>query len=507
MDIFYELAGVLTDPTLLGAILLAAVVGMIVGAIPGLTASAAIAMLLPLTFYMSPLFALAFLYVIGKSGRYGGSIAAILFNTPGTAASAATMYDGYPLAEKGMATKAMKVATISSVIGDFIGDFLVIFGVGFIASIALSLGPPELFAIYFAAFVVIGSVMGESPILGLASAVLGILVATIGVDPVSFRERFTFGSIELSNGIELVPLMIGIFVMSEVITQIENRGRESLRTVEDIEDTSEAARERNRLTFKEYRPCIPHVIRSAFIGAGIGVLPGLGSAIAAFVAYGEGKRWAKNPEEWGKGALEGIAAPESANNAVSGPSMAPLLTLGIPGSTIGAILLGVFLIHGIQIGPTLFITSRDLVYSLFACGLVGIAAYGVIGYFGAAHVGRLIKRIPTQIIYPLIFLTSFIAAYAARGSLFDVLVMVVAGFAGWIMRKSGLQPAAFVIAFVLTRGAEETFRQSLLMSTDGLMIFLERPVAIAFLVLGCGIVLWRILSSVAKRRAAAGSPA
>lgn len=503
MDIFYGLAGVLTDPTLLGAILLAAVVGMIVGAIPGLTASAAIAMLLPLTFYMSPLFALAFLYVIGKSGRYGGSIAAILFNTPGTAASAATMYDGYPLAERGMATKAMKVATISSVIGDFIGDFLVIFGVGFIASIALSLGPPELFAIYFAAFVVIGSVMGESPILGLASAVLGILVATVGVDPVSFRERFTFGSIELSNGIELVPLMIGIFVMSEVITQLENRGRVSLRTAEDIEDTSEAARERNRLTFMEYRPCIPHAIRSAFIGAGIGVLPGLGSAIAAFVAYGEGKRWAKNPEEWGKGALEGIAAPESANNAVSGPSMAPLLTLGIPGSTIGAILLGVFLIHGIQIGPTLFITSRELVYSLFACGLVGIAAYGLIGFFGAAHVGRLIKRIPTQIIYPLIFLTSFIAAYAARGSLFDVLVMVVAGFAGWIMRKVGLQPAAFVIAFVLTRGAEETFRQSLLMSTDGMMIFLQRPVALAFLVLGFGIVAWRIARSVSKRRTAA----
>lgn len=508
MDIFYALAGVLTDPTLLGAILLAAVVGMIVGAIPGLTASAAIAMLLPLTFYMSPLFALAFLYVIGKSGRYGGSIAAILFNTPGTAASAATMYDGYPLAQRGMATKAMKVATISSVIGDFIGDLLVIFGVGFIASIALSLGPPELFAIYFAAFVVIGSVMGESPILGLASAVLGILVATVGVDPVSFRERFTFGSIELSNGIELVPLMIGIFVMSEVISQLENRGRDPLRTAEgaeDIEDTSEAARERNRLTFKEYRPCIPHAIRSAFIGAGIGILPGLGSAIAAFVAYGEGKRWAKNPQEWGKGALEGIAAPEAANNSVSGPSMAPLLTLGIPGSTIGAILLGVFLIHGIQIGPTLFITSRDLVYSLFACGLVGIAAYGVIGYFGASHVGRLIKRIPTRFIYPVVFLTSFIASYAARGSLFDVLVMVIAGFAGWIMRKAGLQPAAFVIAFVLTRGAEETFRQSLLMSTDGLMIFLERPVALAFLLLGTGIVLWRIVRSATRRREARGA--
>ena len=500
MDILYGLAAVLTDPLLFGAVLLAAVVGMVVGAIPGLTASAAIAMLLPLTFYMEPLFALAFLHVIGKSGRYGGSIAAILFNTPGTAASAATMLDGYPRARMGQATKAMKVATISSALGDFVGDLLVIFGIGFIASIALSLGPPELFAIYFAAFVVIGSVMGASPILGLASASLGVLVSTVGMDPVAFRERYTFGSLELANGIELVPLMIGIFVMSEVITQLENRGRETATVRPNV--SGAAARANNRLTFREYRPCIPHAIRSAFIGAGIGVLPGLGSAIAAFVAYGEGKRWARNPDEWGKGALEGIAAPEAANNAVSGPSMAPLLTLGIPGSTIGAILIGVFLIHGIQIGPTLFITSRELVYGLFAAGLVGIVAYGLIGYFGAAHVGRLIQRIPTQVMYPLIFLTSFIAAYASRGSLFDVLVMVVSGFAGWLMRKAGLNPAAFIIAFVLTRGAEESFRQSLLMSTEGLMIFVERPVALAFLVLGVAVVAWRVAPFVAQRRAA-----
>lgn len=495
MDIFPALASVLTDPVLLGWVFLAAIVGMIVGAIPGLTASAAIAMLLPLTFYMEPLPALAFLYVIGKSGRYGGSIAAILFNTPGTAASAATQIDGYPLARQGKASKAMKVATISSVIGDFTGEILLIVGVAWIASIALKLGPPELFAVYFAAFIVIGSVIGKSVTRGLASAALGVLVAMIGLDPISSTERFTFGSFDLTNGISLVPLMIGIFVLGEVFAQIEERGT-ATKMVRGSDDLT-----RNGLTWAEYRPCLPHVARSSFIGAFIGMLPGLGSAIAAFVAYGEGKRRAKNPEAWGQGALEGVAAPEAANNAVSGPSMAPLLTLGIPGSTIGAILIGVFLIHGIQIGPTLFLTSRDLVYALFACGLIGIVMYGLIGYYGASFVGRFITRIPTRVLYPLIFLTSFVAAYTSRGNLFDVYVMVVAGFAGWLMRKLDFNPAAFVISFVLAGGAEETFRQALLLSDNGLMIFVTRPVALLFLLIGISALFVRVRSLNRQARA------
>lgn len=499
MDIFPALIGVLADPVLLGWVLLAAVVGMVVGAIPGLTTSAAIAMLLPLTFYMEPLPALAFLYVIGKSGRYGGSIAAILFNTPGTAASAATQLDGYPLARQGKASKAMKVATISSVIGDFTGEILLIAGVAWIAAIALKLGPPELFAVYFAAFIVIGSVIGKSVTRGLASAALGILVAMIGLDPISSTERFTFGSFDLTNGIGLVPLMIGIFVLGEVFAQIEDRGRAPA-----LMATDDPAR--NRLSWAEYRPCLPHVARSSLIGAFIGMLPGLGSAIAAFVAYGEGKRRARNPEAWGTGALEGVAAPEAANNAVSGPSMAPLLTLGIPGSTIGAILIGVFLIHGIQIGPTMFLTSRDLVYALFACGLIGIAIYGVIGYFGAAFVGRFITRVPTRVLYPVIFLTSFVAAYTSRGNLFDVYVMVAAGFAGWAMRKLDFNPAAFVISFVLAGGAEETFRQALLLSDNGLMIFVTRPVALVFLLIGLAALLVRVRSMRRQTRAAVMTP-
>ncbi|UWR21167.1 tripartite tricarboxylate transporter permease [Sulfitobacter sp. S190] len=496
MDIIAGLATVLGDPVLLAWVLLASVVGMIVGAIPGLTASAAIAMLLPLTFYMEPLPALAFLYVIGKSGRYGGSIAAILFNTPGTAASAATQLDGYPLARQGKAAKAMKVATISSVIGDLTGEILLIAGVAWIAAIALRLGPPELFAVYFAAFVVIGSVIGKSVVRGLASAALGILVAMVGLDPISATERFTFGSFDLTNGISLVPLMIGIFVLGEVFSQLETRQNQPALAAASPGDPSD-----NTLSWAEYKPCIPHVVRSSFIGAFIGMLPGLGSAIAAFVAYGEGKRRARDPQAWGRGALEGIAAPEAANNAVSGPSMAPLLTLGIPGSTIGAILIGVFLIHGIQIGPALFLTSRDLIFALFACGLIGIAMYGVIGYFGAAFVGRFITRIPAQVLYPVIFLTAFVAAYTSRGNLFDVYVMVAAGFAGWGMRKLDFNPAAFIISFVLAGGAEEAFRQSLLLSDTGLMIFVTRPIALAFLLIGVGALVLRVRRLARQRHA------
>ncbi|MGB1238479.1 MAG: tripartite tricarboxylate transporter permease [Pseudomonadales bacterium] len=494
MEIFPALLSVVTDPMLIGAILLAAVVGMVVGATPGLTASAAIAMLLPITFHMPALFALAFLYVIGKSGRYGGSMAAILFNTPGTAASAATQLDGYPLARAGKAGKAMKVATISSVIGDLMGDVMLVIGVGFIAALALKLGPPELFSVYFAAFVVIGSVIGDSILKGLASALFGILIAMIGIDPISGEERYTFGLFELSNGVGLVPLMIGVFVLGEVFAQMEARASAS------SEPAVSHASGDNSLTLEEYKPCLPHALRGGVIGAAIGVLPGLGSAIAAFISYGEGKRRAVNPERWGKGALEGVAAPEAANNAVSGPSMAPLLTLGIPGSTIGAILLGVFLIHGIQVGPTLFLTDRELVYKLFACGILGIFAYGLIGYFGATKLARFILKVPTQVLYPMIFLTAFVAAFSARGSLFDVTVMTVAGFVGWLMRKYGFNIAAFVISFVLAQGAEETFRQAMLMSSDGALIFIERPIALGFLLLGVAAIGFRVRAIVKQRR-------
>jgi len=502
MDILNGFAYLFDNPTALLFVFIGAITGIVAGAIPGLTASAAIAMLMPITFYLDPLSALSFLYVIGKSGRFGGSIAAILFNTPGTTASAATMRDGYPMTQQGKAGKALKMATVASVFGDFSGDLVLIFGAVFIASYTRKFGPPEYFAIYTMAFVVIGSVIGKSILKGILSTLFGIIVSLIGLDPITGDARMTMGFYELSSGLSLVPLLIGMFVFSEIFVQVEKSRQNAIQLVKIASEDPLA----NRLTWAEIKSVIPIMIRSSGIGALIGMMPGLGSAVACFAAYGEEKRRSKTPEKWGTGIIEGIAAPESSNNAVSGPSMIPLLTLGVPGSTIAAILIGVFTIHGIQVGPAIFSTNRELIFALFAAGLIGIALYGLIGYFAGLIVGRAITFFPPRLIYPFIFLTAFVASYSARQSIFDIGLALVFGVIGYLMRRSGYSAAAFIIAFVLAKGAEEAFRQSLLMSNSGIGVFLERPVAIAFLIIGLLVVVGRAISMArSKRRTKAGA--
>lgn len=495
MDILDGFAFLFTNPVALLFVGLAAIIGIIVGALPGLTAAAAIAMLLPITFYLDPLSALAFLYVIGKSGRFGGSIAAILFNTPGTAASAATMIDGYPMAQAGKSGKALKVATVASVVGDICGELILIFGAVFIASYTVRFGPPEYFSIYIMAFVVIGSVIGKSIIRGILSTLFGAFIALIGLDPITGESRMTLDYLELESGLSLVPVLIGIFVVTEVLVQIEAK---AAATFSQMNGNEKLPADANRLTLAEFKRCIPVMLRSSAVGSFIGMMPGLGSSVACFVAYGEEKRRAKNKSEWGTGIVEGIAAPESANNAVSGPSMIPLLTLGVPGSTIAAILVGVFLIHGIQVGPNIFTTSHDLVFGLFAAGLLGIVLYGLIGYFCAPYIGRLIGHVSPSVIYPFIFLTAFIASYSARSSLFDVGVALFFGVVGYLMRRFDFSAPAFIIAFVLAKGAEEAFRQSLLLSDNGMLIFVERPVSVTFLLIGVVVVGVRIIGLLRK---------
>ncbi|MDE0532558.1 MAG: tripartite tricarboxylate transporter permease [Albidovulum sp.] len=479
MDILYGFSTLFSDPLAVLFVILASFAGVIVGATPGLTSAAAIAMLVPVTFYMEPLHALAGLYVIGKAGRFGGSISAILFNTPGTAAAAATTVDGNAMSRKGMPGKALKTAAVASACGDLIGDMLLIFGAVWIAMLTRNFGPPEYFAVYFAAFLVISSVVGASIVKGLISTAAGIVAAMIGIDPMEGMPRLDFGILDFQSGLALVPLLIGVFVFSEILFQIERtiRERGTAKVISDLVPGGD------RLAWPEFRQIMPVILRSSILGSAIGILPGLGSSVAAFAAYGEERRRAKNKDEWGTGVIAGIAAPESANNAVSGPSMIPLLALGVPGSTIAAILLGVFLIHGITVGPRIFDTSRDLVFGLFAAGLVGIGVYFVIGFFGGAAIGRIIARAPSRLIYPYIFLTCFISAYAARTNVFDVFVMCVAGLFGYLMRKQGYSMAAFIIAFVLAQGAERAFRQSLILTNDGWLIFFQRPVAVAFFAL------------------------
>ena len=513
-DILGGFETLLNDQYAIWFVLLASFVGIIFGALPGLTAAAAIAMMLPILIAYNDeiggLAGLAFLYVIGKSGRYGGSIAAILFNTPGTAASAATMQDGYPMTQSGRPGKALKTATISSAFGDYFGEIVLIFGAVFIATFTRKFGPPENFAIYLMAFVIIGSVVSDSIIKGIISTLFGASIALIGEDTITGQFKMTMGIDELESGMALVPLLIGVFVISEVIIQAEKSAKVKMvdMSVSGIDDPTA-----QYFTWAEFKRCLPLMFRSSIIGSLIGMMPGLGSSVACFVAYGEEKRKAKNKDKWGTGVVEGIAAPESANNAVSGPSMIPLLTLGIPGSTIAAVLIGMFLVNGLQVGPQIFATEpplfmggqlispREFIFGMFAAGLIGIACYAVIGYFMAPFIGRLIAKLPTQYLYPFIFMISIAASYSSRASIWDVGFALLFGVIGYGMRRTNFSAAAFIIAFVLTASMEEAFRQSMIISDNGLMLFLsfeyqnKFSYAPIFLIIGTAVVVFRAISS------------
>ena len=522
-DILGGFETLLNDQYAIWFVLLASFVGIVFGALPGLTAAAAIAMMLPILIAYNDeiggLAGLAFLYVIGKSGRYGGSIAAILFNTPGTAASAATMQDGYPMTQSGRAGKALKTATISSAFGDYFGEIVLIFGAVFIATFTRKFGPPENFAIYLMAFIIIGSVVSDSIIKGIISTLFGASIALIGEDTITGQFKMTMGIDELESGMALVPLLIGVFVISEVIIQAEKSAKVKMidMSADGIDDPTA-----QYFTWAEFKRCLPLMFRSSIIGSLIGMMPGLGSSVACFVAYGEEKRKAKNKDKWGTGVVEGIAAPESANNAVSGPSMIPLLTLGIPGSTIAAVLIGMFLVNGLQVGPQIFATEpplfmggqlispREFIFGMFAAGLVGIACYALIGYFLAPVIGRAISKLPTQYLYPFIFMISIAASYSSRASIWDVGFALLFGVIGYGMRRTNFSAAAFIIAFVLTASMEEAFRQSMIISDNGLMLFLsfeyqnKFSYAPIFLIIGTAVVVFRAISS-QRAKSKAGS--
>jgi putative tricarboxylic transport membrane protein len=461
--------------------ILGTAVGLFAGATPGLSASAAISLLIPVTYYMDTLPALVFIYTISKAASFGGSIPAILFNTPGTPQASATQLEGFPLTQQGKQGKALRMAVIASALGDTFSELLLIFGAAYIAVYAAQMGPAEYTAVYFCAFIILGSVIGESITKGLISTLLGILLALIGFDPITAEERYTFNVDYLLDGVALVPLLLGVFVLSEVFVRVTDRS--SLIGDQAIAPPSKKP-EDNRVTWPEFKECAPVMARSTAYGTIIGMLPGIGAAVACFVAYAEAKRTSKHPERFGHGALEGVAAAESSNNATSGANLIPLLTLGIPGSTAAALLAGVMLIHGITIGPSVFVTSHDTIYGLFAGGLFCIATYTLVGYWGSGVIGRIIALVPAQMIYPLIFVICYVAAYALRQALFDLALMTVFGLVGYLFKRFDFSVPAFVIAFILGNGAETSLRQAMMLDDSGALVFFQRPIALTFFAFG-----------------------
>lgn len=488
------LAGVADAFTLtnLFYIALGVFMGIMVGAIPGLNGPMAIAVAVPLTYYMSALTAVAFLIGINKGGTFGGSVAAILLNTPGSPESTSTALDGYPLVKKGKGLKALKMALYASVTGDILSDLVLFTVAAPLAIVALMMGPAEMAAIFLFSLTIIAGLSGKSLLRGLIAAVLGAFLSTVGLDIETAQPRMTLGMNELIEGIPIIPLTIGLLALSEIIIQIEARflGREQHAPAQDVFGRS-IPRENKRVSLAEYRQCLPTILRSAAIGTGVGAVPGIGAIVAGFLGYAAAKRSAKNPEEFGTGKLEGVAATEAANSAVVGANLIPLLALGIPGSLSAAILIGAFLIHGVEPGPLIFREHGQLVYGIFAAMFMANWIN-----FGIANLGlrlfALIVSVPKSVIHPVVVVLCIAGAFANGNSMFSVAVMMVFAVLGYFMRKFDFSIATFIIGFALGGTFEQSVRQAMILFQDRPADLLQHPIVLFFIALTV-FSLWRIV--------------
>ncbi len=447
--------------------------GIAIGSLPGLTATMGVAVLLPLTFGMESTRALVLLVGVYIGAIYGGSISAILLKTPGTPAAAATVLDGHSMAKKGEAAKALSISAIASFVGGTVSTVMLIMFSPVLAKFALKFGAPEYFALAVFGLSIIASISGKHPAKGLLAGMLGLLVATVGLDPVTSYPRFTFGQMHLYNGFSIIPVLIGLFALSETFVQME-----SFIPGEKIKTTFK----RGIVSLKETISLMPTMLKSGFIGSIIGSIPGAGADIAAFVTYNEARRSSKNPEEFGQGSPEGIAAPEAGNNGVTGGALVPLLTLGVPGDAVAAVMLGALIIQGLQPGPLLFTQNADVVYGLFASMLVGNLLMLILGLLGVRLFCRVVE-IPKQVIIPTVITLSIVGAYSMNNSVFDLWVALGFGIIGYLMQKVELPASPVILAVILGPMAESNLRRSVLMYQGGLEFLWTRPITVLFLVL------------------------
>lgn len=462
--------------------------GQIVGAIPGLSIIMALAIAVPLTYGLDTLAAISFLISVNKGGTIGGAVPAILLNVPGSAESAATTMDGHPMAKNGKPMKAMKYALYHSVSGDLASDIILILLAAPLAIVALNMGPVEITALMILAFTVISGLVGDSMIKGLISAALGILVATVGLDPGMATPRFTFGILELYDGVPLTAVSIGALAMSGVLVGLLGM-RSSDKTQTSAISIKGRAREDNVVTFGEFWANRFVAIRAFFIGTIIGAIPGLGSTTAGFLSYSVNKQAAKDPESFGKGDPRGIAASETANSAVVGANLIPLLTLGIPGNIAAALLVSAFIIHGIQPGPLLFQQQAQLVYGMFGAMLVANFCNLGIGQFGMRF-WALIVSAPGTVIYPAAMLLCFAGSFVITGATFGVFVMITAAFFGYLMRSFGYSIVAFIVAFLLTPQLESAVVRARLITNDDLTELFSHPIALVLIAMSIGSIIY-----------------
>ncbi|MBI4525599.1 MAG: tripartite tricarboxylate transporter permease [Deltaproteobacteria bacterium] len=454
--------------------------GTIVGILPGLGPPATIAMLLPLTYKMDHSTAIIMLAGIYYGAKYGGSTTSILLNVPGESASVATCLDGYAMARQGRAGAALGIAAIASFIAGTVGVLALMLMAPPVARFAVRFGPPEYFSLMALGLTMVVFLAGKSMIKGLLALLVGIWLAGIGTDLFTAESRFTFGHLELLDGIDFIVVSIGVFAVAEVLVNMESPGGTKPFTV--------PKGLRNLLpTFQDLKDCRFAFLNSSVVGFFIGVLPGAGSTVSSFISYGIEKAFSRHPEKFGSGVIEGVAAPEGANNSDTGGSLVPLLTLGIPGSNTTAILLAALILWGYRPGPLLIQEHPGLFWGLVASMYIGNVMLLVLN-LPLVPLFAQILRLPYFVLYPAILGISIIGVYSVSNSLFDVWLLGLFGLMGYLMRKFDFPAAPLVLGMVLGDGMERALRQSLMMSHGDLMILLTRPLSRAML-LGSGVLL------------------
>lgn len=465
--------------------------GIVVGALPGLTGSVGIILLVPFLYYLEPATSLIMLSGMFCGAIYGGSISAILISTPGTPSAAATVLDGYPLAQKGEAGKAIGVATVASTTGGIISTLCMIFISPQLAKIALKFGPEEYFALMVFGLTVIASVSGASLVKGLISGFFGLLIASIGIDELTGYARFSFNIPNLMTGFPMLPVLIGLFAISQIFIELGNVGKELKRYDQKIKGVLP--------TWKEFKRLITVIIPSSFLGTFIGIIPGTGGTIASFMAYNEAKRLSKNPDSFGKGNLAGVAAPEAANNGTTGGAMVPLLTLGIPGDVITAVMLGALLLIGVRPGPLLFKQNPQIIHALFVGFMLAQFLILALGLASVRIFPRVLK-VPISFLFPIIFALCFLGSFSLNNSIYDMLVALLFGVIGYFMRKHGFAVAPMILGVILGPLAERELGKALIISHGNWITLVNSPIALFFYGISILSVTYSLLSSRSSRK-------
>jgi putative tricarboxylic transport membrane protein len=455
------------------ALVLGSFFGIIIGAIPGLTATMGIALLVPFTFGMTPITGIVMLLGIYTGAIYGGGIASILIKTPGTPAAMATVFDGYPMAQKGLAGKAIGIATISSGVGGTFTAVCLAFFAPILARFALRFSAPEYFALAVFGLSVTITLSGRSPVKGFISGTLGLLVAMVGLDPMGGFQRFTFGFPEMTGGISFVPMLIGLFALSEGFRQVE-----IILTAPKVNAVIRDVLPK----LKDLKACGAAYLRACPIGLIVGITPAIGADTSAFLSYAETKRASKHPELFGTGVPEGVAAAQCGENASTGGDVLPMITLGIPGDAATAVLMGALTIHNLQPGPMLFQNHPEVVHQIFAGMILANVCFVILGLAFARFFAQVIN-LDRKYLIPLIFICCMVGSYAINNVFYDLVTCVVCGFLGYLMIRYEFPVAPMVLAQILGGMMESNFRRSLVMSQGDPTIFLTRPITVVILVL------------------------